>query len=157
MITYTAFLKRDPISIHALFSIRSSDGRYLFEKMLANTGQAGYAMTDWDRSKSPTPIGTWRLWLDPVSPGQDEGETGIGEAFPVSSGDNRSVIIDPVNPERIRSLIRVHQENKFLGSIGCAAIVDEPANRQAEYWAMSEFLKQLRKTGVLWIPYKVFF
>lgn len=144
---YKAFYDRRGDTIEGKLTIQDSDGNPVFKRLHARSGQMSGVGSNWMRGKSPIPFSDnvltqklW-LWLQPVNPFTKAGETGIGEFYPISSGENKRIIQGP-RPELVRWDIGLHAENKWKGSAGCIVIVDtEKAYREVFPW-----LRELGKT-----------
>lgn len=153
MVTYAAYYDRRDNSIEGVFTIQEIvDGKAtkIFERKASRSGQRGYTQSSWVRGKSPIPYTAqvhnqpYRLWTNCIGHGLKPGKTGIGEAFPISTGANEDLITDGTHT---RTLIRLHGENAIPGSAGCIVIV-----KQAEFDKIAAYLEKLKADGIRWIP-----
>lgn len=151
-----AFFDRDPKSIYGWFTIQEQhdDGTITkpINRIPVTSGQVGYTHTDWVRGKSPTPRlkSGLRLWTHSVNRGERAGETGIGEAFPISSGDDPFLIQGPRG--QIRLAVMFHHDNKWPGTAGCTATRKD---REKDFDMVRDYLYGLNKRGIKWIQFDV--
>lgn len=132
--TWTAYYDRRDKTIEGLFTLKSSNPADEADNLIrlpARSGQRGYEGTSWERGKSPIPVGKYWLW---VGRGKDigvqPGRTGIGEFYPISSGDDPRLIINvgrpmPKKNRLFRQDIGLHPENALPGSAGCIVILKD--------------------------------
>lgn len=159
---YKLFFKRNIAGkVDGLLTLKADDGRIIFQRMLARTGQNGGYTTSWINGSSGTPVGEWRVWIKPKSPyieqiNQDAGARGIGEFFRISSGDDFMYTINPANFTQKRHALGLHQDNIFKGSLGCCAVAVETEEQKAEWKGLTSFLKELGKKYD-YLPIEVFF
>ncbi|HWT40374.1 MAG TPA: hypothetical protein VN081_03870 [Dongiaceae bacterium] len=126
----------------------------LFKQLPARSGQAGCPV-EWIPRKSPIPFGTWRLNLDSIKAGRDEHYDGIGEFFPISSGDNQRILQGGL-PGQVRYDVGLHWENQFPGSWGCVVLVDSTPEEIAQIRALFKTLRELYDPdGLKYIPLHV--
>ena len=144
----SAWFDRGRGALLGKFTLQDEAGVKAFDKIPCNSGQFGYLSTDWVSGKSPTPRGTWRLWTHSYNRGMKPGYSGIGEFFPISSGDEPSLIHGPDGITRIG--VGFHPENGIPGSIGCIAV--QPYD---EFLKMADALHRLNAAGIPWIPLHV--
>jgi hypothetical protein len=64
--------------------------------------------------------------------------------FPISSGDNRNLIMQPGGPG-LRENVGLHKENKFDGSVGCIVLLWDTASRSRQVDKLFAFLNNLSK------------
>jgi len=126
------------------FSIRHKSGEYIVEKILARSGQPGFAETSWVTTKSPCPYGDFNLYTASQNVGQLAGERGIGECFPIDNQGDMVTICDPKNRKRKRKGICLHEENGIPGSEGCIVIVYHDEWLRVKDWLKSQ--ARIRKT-----------
>lgn len=153
---YSAFYDRRLGTIEGLFTIQETDHNgttdKVFERLHSRSGQRRFANSDWVRGGSPIPY-TLAIpkerpyWLWTHSLGRDTlaGATGIGEFFPISTGDEPAIIQGDGN--RKREAVGLHGENQWPGSAGCIVIV-----RERDFLRVRDYLRQLNTVGIRRIP-----
>lgn len=150
--TIRAFYDRQPGTITGAFTLQSGTVK-LFDRLPARSGQRGHEGTSWIRGKSPIPFGEMRLWLSSLNRGQMAGERGIGEFFPISSGDNRRLIAwrelgegPAPGGTGERWDVGLHPENALPGSLGCIVLLTDTPQREAQVRRLFTYLNDLSKT-----------
>jgi hypothetical protein len=174
---YRAFLDRNTTNINCLFTIQDEKGVKFINRMPCTSGQQStfkaaskfssgsekwHYYQNWSRWNggkglaSPIPFsvraGKFRLWTKAINKGLKAGATGIGEFYPISTGDNPRLIQDPANPSQFRYDIGLHPENMLPGTLGCIGAKVEDSPLWANQWLrLSKFMAELHKQGIQYI------
>lgn len=127
------------------FFTLNEDGKEIFKQLPARSGQRGFENTDWVTGKSPCPKGDLLLWLSPKDVGVLPKGKGIGEFYPISSGEFDRNTISESNGNRKRLYVGLHPENAFAGSAGCIVLLWDTPDKKAKMLALFKYLKELRK------------
>lgn len=156
---YTIWFKRNPARVDGQLTINGNDGKMIFTRLHARSGQEGWTKTSWTSSKSPIPYskeikGDLRLWLHPRQKDQWAGATGIGEFWPISSQDSDDVFIWSLDGKKFRKVIGGHPDNKWKGSAGCVVLAVETPELKKIAEDVSKFLESLM-AEYDYIPMKV--
>lgn len=149
---YTLYIDRKKGNINGVLTLqRVVNGKVykLFERLPFASGQYPYTdggADDWVISKGPIPFGThWistkreSLQMEPV-----------GTPFYVISSNPGERVINGPNGKR-RSDIGLHLENRFPGSAGCLALLDNTAERKRLAWLLFDELDRLHEAGIKYI------
>jgi hypothetical protein len=146
---YRAHFARYSDTIEGEFTLFGPGDVRLLDRVLTRSGQRGWTHTHWERGKSPIPPGVYRLWMTPYNKGQKPGARGVGEFYPISTGDNKSLIVHPLAKLQ-RVGIGDHDENLIPGSAGCTVTVKDP-----DWERKRAIYAEIRKQGIQWIPLNV--
>jgi hypothetical protein len=146
-VRYDAYFDRSTSGIEGAFTLQKVEGGKaikLFERLSARSGQRGWTNKEWMRSKSAIPFGTFRLWTDSIKQEKKSTFDGIGEFFPISSGENKNVI-QGFTPDMQRVAIGLHRENQYPGSAGCIVLVDNTPALDEAVTRLFKFLRELEE------------
>lgn len=151
---HTAYFDRMPGNIHGVLTLQyvTSLGfiKKVFDKLAVSSGQRGYEDGNWTQGKSPTPYGAY--WLSTkYEPLQFEPK---GSPFHVLSSVPGSRIIKGPDGKQ-RENAGVHLENKYEGTIGCTALLNDTVERACLADAFFAYLDALNEAGVKHIRYVV--